>query len=58
MRLRKGMQVQELTKRVGQMPRRGTVVDVHGDTVEVRWSDGHVSSVTGGYIFPLPTKKG
>jgi hypothetical protein len=51
------MQVQELTKRVGQVPRRGTVVDVHGDTVEVRWSDGHVSSVTGGYIFPAPTKK-
>ena len=57
MRLRKGMEVQELTKRVGQVPRRGTVVDVHGDTVEVRWNDGHVSSVTGGYIFPVPKKR-
>lgn len=56
MRLRKGMQVQELTKRVGQIPRRGTVVEVHGDTVEVRWNDGHVSSVTGGYLFPAPGK--
>jgi hypothetical protein len=51
------MEVQELTKRVGQIPRRGTVVDVHGDTVEVRWHDGHVSSVTGGYIFPVPKKR-
>jgi len=56
-RLRKGMEVQELTKRVGQVPRRGTVVDVHGDTVEVRWNDGHVSSVTGGYNFPVPKKR-
>jgi hypothetical protein len=52
-RLRKGMQVQELTKRVGQVPRRGKVVDVHGQSVEVLWDDGHTSSVTGSYLFPV-----
>jgi len=55
--LRKGMRVRELTKKVGQMPRRGKVLDVHDDTVEVRWDDGHVSSVTGGYLFPEPRKR-
>ena len=53
MRLRKGMQVQELTKRTGQVPRRGKVIDVHGQSIEVRWDDGHVSSVTGSYLFPV-----
>jgi len=51
--LRKGMQVQELTKRVGQIPRRGKVIDIHGQSVEVRWEDGHTSSVTGSYLFPI-----
>ena len=53
MRLRKGMQVQELTKKVGQLPRRGKVVDIHGESVEVLWKDGHTSSVTGSYLFPV-----
>ena len=52
MRLRKGMRVRELTKRVGQVPRAGKVRGLHGDSVEVRWDDGHVSSVTGSYLFP------
>lgn len=57
MRLRKGMRVRELTKRVGQIPRRGKVLDVHDDTVEVLWDDGHSSSVTGGLLFPEPRKR-
>ncbi|HSG80207.1 MAG TPA: hypothetical protein VLD62_11550 [Acidimicrobiia bacterium] len=52
MRLRKGMRVQEATKRVGQIPHRGKVLDVHGGTVEVQWDDGHVSSLTGGVLLP------
>lgn len=53
MRLRKGMRVRELSKRVGQIPRQGRVVSVHGPTVEVLWDDGHRSSVTGSYLFPI-----
>ena len=52
MRLKKGMRVRELTKRVGQTPRIGKVVDLHGRSVEVEWDDGHVSSVSGSYLFP------
>jgi hypothetical protein len=53
MRLRKGNRVRELAKRVGQTPRQGRVVDVRGATVEVLWDDGHRSSVTGDYLFPV-----
>ncbi len=52
MRLRKGMRVHELSKRVGQPGRRGKILAVHGASVEVRWDDGHRSSVTGSYLFP------
>ncbi|MDP2623928.1 MAG: DUF1918 domain-containing protein [Actinomycetota bacterium] len=53
MRLRKGMHVRELSKRVGQPPRTGRVLEVHGRTVSVRWDDGHHSSISGGYLIPL-----
>jgi hypothetical protein len=46
------MRVRELAKRVGQPPRRGRVLAVHGGSVEVRWDDGHRSTVTGSYLFP------
>ena len=52
MRLRKGMKVKELTKRVGQVPRIGRVRSLHGHSVEVEWDDGQVSSVTGAYLVP------
>lgn len=52
MRVRKGMRVRELSKRVGQPARRGQVLAVNGRSVEVRWDDGHRSSVTGSYLFP------
>ncbi len=52
MRIRKGMRVRELSKRVGIPARRGRVVAVHGETVDVLWDDGHQSSVTGSYLFP------
>jgi hypothetical protein len=53
MQYRKGMRVKELTKRVGQVPRMGRVRGTHGHSVEVEWDDGHVSSVTGSYLFPV-----
>ncbi|MDH5422361.1 MAG: DUF971 domain-containing protein [Acidimicrobiia bacterium] len=51
--LRKGQRVTELTKKVGQRPRTGVVLDVHDDTVEVRWDNGHVSSLTGALLRPV-----
>jgi hypothetical protein len=52
MSLRKGTHVKTLTKTVGRQPRRGVVERVDGDTVEVRWSDGHMSILSGGALVP------
>ena len=56
MELRKGTRVRELTKKVGQVPRQGTVLSVRGHTVEIRWDDGHVSSLSHGLLLPMPEK--
>jgi hypothetical protein len=58
MDLHKGMRVRELTKKVGQVAHTGTVLSVHGRTVEIRWDDGHVSSLSHGFVFPIPQPKG
>ncbi len=52
MTLRKGTHVKTLTKTVGRQPRRGVVEHVEGDTVEVKWSDGHRSILSGGTLMP------
>ncbi len=52
MSLHKGQRVRTLTKTVGRQPRRGVVQRVEGDTVEVKWDDGHVSILSGGAIIP------
>ena len=57
MELRKGMRVRELTKKVGQAARTGVVLRVRGATVEVRWDDGHVSSLSHGFLFPVAEEK-
>ncbi len=57
MKLQKGMRVRELTKKVGQVPRRGKVLDVHGHTVDVAWDDGQVSSISHGFLFPAGAEK-
>jgi hypothetical protein len=36
MELRKGMRVKQLTKKFWQAARTGTVLSIHGQTVEVR----------------------
>jgi hypothetical protein len=51
--LKKGVRVEELTKKTGQRPRAGMIIDVRSDWVEVRWDDGHVSSVTGALLRPV-----
>lgn len=51
------MHVRELTKRVGQQGRTGTVIRVDGDNVEVKWDDGHVSSLTGAVLQPIRKEK-
>ncbi|MGH8924089.1 MAG: hypothetical protein ACRDWA_05545 [Acidimicrobiia bacterium] len=55
--LKKGQRVQELTKKTGQRPRAGVVVDLGGDSVEVRWDDGHVTRLTGALLHPLTQEK-
>ncbi len=44
--VKKGTKVEALTKKAGQVPRSGTVEEVRGDTVEVRWDDGHLSVIS------------
>ena len=41
--VKKGETVVEITKKVGQHARQGTVVEVRGEAVEVKWEDGHTS---------------
>ena len=51
--MKKGERVEELTKKAGQRPRVGMIIDIRNDSVEVRWDDGHVSSVTGALLRPV-----
>lgn len=44
--LKNGMKVQRLTKKVGQASPAGTITAIHGDSVEVKWEDGHTSIVS------------
>lgn len=52
MSVHKGQRVRTLTKTVGREPRRGVVQRVDGNSVEVRWDDGHVSILSGGALVP------
>lgn len=53
--MRKGQKVETLTKKVGQTPRSGVVVDLRDeDLVEVEWEDGHISIVTRSAITETP----
>ncbi len=44
--LRTGMRVQKMTKKVGQAAPVGTIASVHGDSIEVKWDDGHTTIVS------------
>lgn len=50
--IKKGSKVESLTRKAGQVPRRGTVENVRGDTVEVRWDDGRVSVISREALVP------
>ena len=52
--LKKAERVEELIKKTGQRPRVGMIIDIRRDPLEVRWDDGHVSSVTGALLRPVP----
>jgi hypothetical protein len=51
--LKKGERVEELTKKTGQRPRVGMIIDIRSDWVDVQWDDGHMSSVTGALLRPV-----
>ena len=51
--LKPGIRVEELTKKVGQVPRYGTVKAVHGESIEVKWEDGHTSIVSRQSLHPI-----
>lgn len=52
--LRKGTKVERLTKKVGQVPETGKIVDmVEGHAVEVKWDDGHTSIISRDAVTPV-----
>jgi hypothetical protein len=55
---RPGMQVEELTKKVGQVPRHGKVKAVHGESVEVQWDDEHTSIVSRQSLHHIKVESG
>lgn len=56
--LRKGQKVETLTKKVGQAPRTGIVIDLRDDEfVEVEWDDGHTSTVSASTLVEAAKKK-
>lgn len=56
MQLKPGMKVEQLTKKVGQRPRTGKVIEVKGRSVQVKWDDDHVSLVEKTSLHPLTSK--
>lgn len=57
MTLRKGMRVKTLSSTVGREPRHGVIKQIHGDTVEVQWNDGHNSVLSGATLVPDHEKR-
>lgn len=50
--VKKGEVVVEITKKVGQHAREGTVIDVKGEAVEIKWEDGHTSITSRTAVAP------
>ncbi len=52
--VRKGVRVERLTKKVGQVPATGRIIEIRDQNrVEVRWDDGHTSIISKGALTPL-----
>jgi hypothetical protein len=56
--LKPGTRVELLTKKVGQRPRTGKVLEVRDHSVEVRWDDDRVSLVEKTSLHAITSKKG
>ncbi len=56
--LRQGTKVSVLTKKAGRVSQTGTVVDVRGHDLEVRWEDGHISVISRNAVHQVAAKKG
>ena len=55
--LRKGQTVTTLTPKVGVAVRRGKIVGIHDDFVDVEWEDGHLSTLTKESVVPVAPPK-
>jgi hypothetical protein len=55
--LRAGSRVTKLTKKVGQAAPEGKIVAIRGDSVEVRWDDGHTSIISRIGLTPVKNDK-
>ena len=55
--MRQGTKVSEQTKKAGQVPRTGTVVEVRGHDLEIRWEDGHTSIISRNAVHEMRQKK-
>ena len=52
--LRKGMRVERMTKKVGQVPQTGKVIELlDGHAAEIEWDDGHTSIISREAVTPL-----
>ncbi len=51
-----GDKVTKLTKKVGQAAPTGKVVAVKGDSVEVKWEDGHTSLISKVAVVPVKSE--
>ncbi len=56
--LRQGNKVSELTKKAGRVARTGTVTQVRGHDLEVRWEDGHITVISRNAVRQVPVDKG
>ena len=53
--MRRGDTVTKLTKKVGQAAPTGRVLAVKGESIEVKWDDGHTSLIS--RVGVVPVKK-
>ena len=53
---RKGERIRELTKRVGAPARVGTIIAVRDGALDVRWDDGHTTTLRGAQVVRVRKK--
>ena len=51
-----GEKVTKLTKKVGQAAPTGRIIAIKGDSVEVKWEDGHTSLISKVGVVPARKK--